>query len=112
MPTTLLSLSDEAAAFIRARTDKVHLRIALKNSGCAGHAYDLDYVEARKGTDMEVESHGLKLYVDAMAVLFLAGSRIEFKKSDLETGLVFHNPNVESACGCGESMIFKTPSPP
>ena len=39
-----------------------------------------------------------------MAVMFLLGSRMDFRTDKLSSGFVFENPNQTSACGCGESV--------
>jgi iron-sulfur cluster assembly protein len=42
-----------------------------------------------------------------MAQMFLFGTEIDYEVSLLEAGFKFRNPNVEDACGCGESIKFK-----
>ena len=42
-----------------------------------------------------------------MALMFLFGTEIDYETSLLESGFKFNNPNVEDACGCGESINFK-----
>jgi len=51
-----------------------------------------------------VEDKGVKVLIDAKAVLFLLGTEMDFQTSALKSGFVFNNPNQTSACGCGESV--------
>ena len=57
--------------------------------------------------DDVVEAHGVSVYVDPKAVLFLLGSTMDFEATKLRTGFTFKNPNEVSACGCGESVMLK-----
>jgi iron-sulfur cluster assembly protein len=36
--------------------------------------------------------------------MFLIGSEMIYKESDLESGFDFVNPNEKARCGCGESF--------
>jgi iron-sulfur cluster assembly protein len=82
----------------------------VKNGGCAGMTYTLDPVETPIAGDDVVEAHGVNVYVDPKAVLFLLGSTMDFEATKFRTGFTFTNPNEVSACGCGESVMLK-PAP-
>ncbi|MET0545401.1 MAG: iron-sulfur cluster assembly accessory protein, partial [Caulobacterales bacterium] len=56
--------------------------------------------------DEVVEDRGVKIVIDAKAVLFLLGSEVDFETSALATKFVFRNPNQTDACGCGESVTL------
>ncbi len=107
----LLTLTDVAAerarAMIAARgNDTQGLRIALKTGGCSGMAYDVEYADEARPTDEVVEDRGIKVFIDPAAVLFLAGSRIGWEESILQSRFTFENPNEVARCGCGESVSF------
>src|SRR5690606_40759344 len=80
------------------------LRVGVKNGGCAGMAYTMDYAEERQTFDEVVEDKGVTVLIDPKAVLFLLGTEMDFESSKLSSGFVFRNPNQTSACGCGESV--------
>ena len=50
---------------------------------------------------------GVRLLIDAKAVLFLIGTEMDYQTGALKSGFVFNNPNQTSACGCGESVQLK-----
>ncbi|MYD96584.1 MAG: iron-sulfur cluster assembly accessory protein [Rhodospirillales bacterium] len=107
----LLTLTDVAAerarAMIAARgEDTQGLRIALKTGGCSGMAYDVEYADEARPTDEVIEDRGVKVFIDPAAVLFLAGSRIGWEESILQSRFTFENPNEVARCGCGESVSF------
>ncbi len=105
----VMRLTDAAADRIKAvmaRAEKpvAGVRVGVKNGGCAGMEYTMEYADEVKPTDEVVEDKGVKLLIDPKAVLFLLGTEMDFKTEKLSTQFVFNNPNQTSACGCGESV--------
>ena len=104
-----MRLTDAAAERIKAvmaRADRpvAGVRVGVKNGGCAGMEYTMEYADAVKATDEVIEEKGVKLLIDPKAVLFLLGTEMDFKTEKLSAQFVFNNPNQTSACGCGESV--------
>ena len=83
------------------------LRIGIKKGGCAGMEYTMDYAGEVDAHDEVVEQDGARVMIAPMAQMFLFGTEIDYETSLLESGFKFRNPNVEDACGCGESIKFK-----
>ena len=83
------------------------LRIGVKKGGCAGMEYTMEYAAEVDPMDEVVEEAGARIMIAPMAQMFLFGTEIEYEVSLLEAGFKFNNPNVEDACGCGESIKFK-----
>ncbi len=107
----VMRLSDAAAARIKelmARADRpiAAVRVGVKNGGCAGMEYTMEYVDQVGPTDEVVEDKGVKLLIDPKAVLFLLGTEMDWKAGKLSAQFVFNNPNQTSACGCGESVLL------
>src|SRR5437660_11793357 len=100
----------EAAAdrikYVMANATKtvVGVRVGVKNGGCAGMSYTMEYADAVAPTDEVVEDKGVRILIDPKAVLFLLGTEMDFKVEKLSAQFVFNNPNQVSACGCGESV--------
>ena len=113
----VMRLSEAAATRIKelmvksGRPDAA-LRVGVKNGGCAGMEYTMEYVEKIGPTDEVVEDKGVKLLIDPKAVLFLLGTEMDFKVDKLSSTFVFNNPNQTSACGCGESVQLTPASDP
>jgi len=116
MPTVrprpqVMRLTDAAASRIKnilSNADRpiAGVRVGVKNGGCAGMSYTMEYAEAAAPTDEIVEDKGVRLFVDPKAVMFLLGTEMDFKVDKLTSGFVFNNPNQTSACGCGESVAL------
>ncbi len=83
------------------------LRIGIKKGGCAGMEYTMDFADEVDPMDEVVEQDGARVMIAPMAQMFLFGTEIDYETSLLESGFKFRNPNVEDACGCGESIKFK-----
>ncbi len=80
------------------------LRVGVRNGGCAGMAYTMEYAQATNPTDEVVEDKGVRILIDPKAVLFLLGTEMDYKIDKMTSQFVFNNPNQTSACGCGESV--------
>ena len=112
----VMRLSEAAATRIKelmvksGRPDAA-LRVGVKNGGCAGMDYTMEYVDSIGPTDEVVEDKGVKLLIDPKAVLFLLGTEMDWKTEKMSSQFVFNNPNQTSACGCGESVLL-TPAKP
>jgi iron-sulfur cluster assembly protein len=107
----VVTLSDAAATRVRdimARAEKPYagLRVGVKNGGCAGQEYVLEYAEAANPLDEIVEDKGVRILIEPKAVLFLIGTEIDYEVSRLSAKFVFNNPNQTDACGCGESVTI------
>ena len=112
----VMRLTDAAADRIKAimaKADKpfAGVRVGVKNGGCAGMSYTMEYAAEVGKLDEVVEDKGVKLLIDPKAVLFLLGTEMDFKVDKLSSTFVFNNPNQTSACGCGESVQL-TPADP
>ena len=104
-------LTEAAAARIRQLTEaasghRAGLRIGVKNGGCAGQEYTVEYADRIEPLDEVVEDKGATVLIDPKAILFLIGSEIDFQVTDLASKFVFNNPNQTDACGCGESVTI------
>ncbi len=105
----VMRLTDAAALRIkdvmaRAERPVAGVRVGVKNGGCAGMEYTMEYADAVQPTDEVVEDKGVKIMVDPKAVLFLLGTEMDYKADKLSAQFVFNNPNQTGACGCGESV--------
>src|ERR1700684_27283 len=91
----------------RADSEIVGLRVGVKNGGCAGQSYTVEYAHEVRPTDEVVEDKGVKILVDPKAVLFLLGTEMDYKADKMQAQFIFNNPNQIGACGCGESVQLK-----
>lgn len=108
----VVTLSDAAAARVREIMDRAEkpyagLKVGVKNGGCAGSEYTIEYAEAAGPLDEVIEDKGVTILIEPKAVLFLIGAEIDYEVSKLSARFVFHNPNETDACGCGESVTIQ-----
>jgi iron-sulfur cluster assembly protein len=107
----VVSLTETAAARVQeimARAEKPYagLRVGVKNGGCAGQEYVLEYAETADPVDEVVQDKGVTILIEPKAVLFLIGTVIDYETTKLSSKFVFRNPNETDACGCGESVTI------
>lgn len=98
------------------------IRIGVRNKGCAGLSYHLDYVDKPGKFDEVVTQDGVRVLIDSKALFSIIGSEMDWKEDQLRcvatsctrpthhtdtflsSKFVFANPNIKDACGCGESF--------
>lgn len=105
----VVTLTDAAADRVKAimsASAKPYLRVGVKNGGCAGMEYVMEYADAPEPLDEIVDDKDVKILIKANAVLFLLGSTIDHETTKLASKFVFRNPNQTDACGCGESVTI------
>ena len=105
----IIKLSDNAADRIKEiisgkETDSIGVRVAVKSGGCAGMSYVMEYAKEINPNDEVIEDKGVKVYIDAAAVMYLLGTEMDYKKEEFSSSFVFNNPNESERCGCGESF--------
>ncbi len=105
----MLALTEKAAEKVREiRTqegieDAMGLRLRVVGGGCSGFSYDL-YFDGAQEADKIFDSHGVKLVVDQMSLMYLLGTEVDYVEGLHGAGFKFGNPNVKSTCGCGSSF--------
>ena len=105
----VMRLTDAAADRIKAvmakaTTPIAAVRVGVKNGGCAGMSYYMEYAETINPLDEVIEDKGVRMLIDPKAVMFLLGTEMDYKAEKLSAQFVFNNPNQTSACGCGKSV--------
>ncbi|KAF9015393.1 hypothetical protein BDQ17DRAFT_1340992 [Cyathus striatus] len=80
------------------------IRIGVRNKGCAGLSYHLEYVDQPGKFDEVVEQNDVRVLIDSKALFSIIGSEMDWKEDPLSAKFIFKNPNIKDACGCGESF--------
>jgi iron-sulfur cluster assembly protein len=111
----VMRLTDAAAERIKAVMAKAErpiaaVRVGVKNGGCAGMSYCMEYAEKIDPLDEVIEDKGVRMLIDPKAVMFLLGTEMDYKVEKLSAQFTFNNPNQTAACGCGESVQLEPAS--
>ena len=80
----VVTLTDAAANRVKdiigkAERPIVGVRVGVKNGGCAGMSYTMEYAESVNPLDEVVEDKGVTVLIDPKAVLFLLGTEMDFE---------------------------------
>jgi iron-sulfur cluster assembly protein len=107
----VMTLTESAAQRVKqimasSDNDVIGLRVGVKNGGCAGMEYTMEYATGLQQHEEVVEDKGVKILIEPKAVLFLLGTEMDYRTEKLSSSFVFNNPNQTSACGCGESVAI------
>ena len=109
MSEQVIKLSDNAANRIKEIMSKadntaIGVRVGVKSGGCAGMSYMMEYAKEIKKNEEVIEDKGVKVFIDANAVMYLLGTEMDYKTDKFSSQFVFKNPNETERCGCGESF--------
>lgn len=79
------------------------LRIGVKNGGCSGMTYVLDFDQPTE-EDLHFEMDDLPFVVNSKHLFYLSGMNIDYPDGLDARGFIFENPNASQTCGCGTSF--------
>jgi len=81
------------------------LRIRVTSGGCSGFEYKVEPdFEAPQTRDSVTEFEGLKVYMDPKAILYMAGSELDYVSGLMASGFKVKNPQAVAECSCGQSF--------
>lgn len=109
MRPQVLSLTPAAVGRVRHLVETLGegaegVRVGVRQAGCSGLEYTIDFAREIKPEDEVVEADGVKVVVDPNAVMYLVGTEMDFVEDKLGASFQFKNPNESGRCGCGESF--------
>ena len=84
--------------------DTLGLRISVTSGGCAGMTYKMDYVQKKIDGDEMINVDDINVFIDPAAIMYLLGTKMDYKEDKFASSFVFNNPNETERCGCGESF--------
>ncbi len=107
-PITLTLRAADRVRELMAKATKpvLGLRVGVNARGCSGMSYVVEYAEEQRKFEDVVEQHGVRVFIDPTAVMYLLGSQLDYAEDKMESGFVFTNPNEKGRCGCGESFTI------
>jgi iron-sulfur cluster assembly protein len=106
---SVITLTEAAANRVKeivttAANNIAGVRIVVKEGGCAGYSYSMEYAAAKNPNDEVIVDKGVTIFVEPKAVMYLLGTKMDYKVDKFKSGFTFVNPNETERCGCGESF--------
>jgi len=80
------------------------LRVGVKESGCSGLEYVMDFADGARPGDQVSTFDGLEVVVDPESAPYLAEIQLDWGQGLLGSSFRFSNPNATKTCGCGKSF--------
>jgi len=83
------------------------VNLSVRGGGCAGFKYDWGFVDSAEQIqkdDVVVEWEGGRFVVDSTSMLYVAGTRVDWREEVFGSQFEISNPNATGGCGCGESF--------
>ena len=103
-----LTLTENAATQVKVQLEKrgkgIGLHLGVRESGCSGYSYIIDFADEIHENELVFEEHGVKVVVSTEDMVYLDGMELDFAREGINSAFKFNNPNVKDACGCGESF--------
>jgi iron-sulfur cluster assembly protein len=92
-----IQLTPAAVEHLRALLDQPEpklIKVGVRNRGCSGLAYHLEYVDKPGAFDERVEQDGVQVLIDSKALFSIIGSEMDWVEDKLSQRFVFRNPNI------------------
>jgi iron-sulfur cluster assembly protein len=107
----MITLTDSAISRVRnlqnQRGTTSPLRVGIKQGGCSGLSYVMDFAEQLQPEDTEYDCNGVKIVIGSAHLPQLQGMELDYTEDLMGGGFRFRNPNASKSCSCGTS--FATP---
>ena len=86
---------------------KYAVSLAVLGGGCAGFKYDWGFVDSAEQVnkdDVTIEWADGRFVVDSTSMLYVAGTKVDWREEVFGSQFEITNPNATGGCGCGESF--------
>lgn len=108
----MISITDSAKKQISdlcETNNKWGIKLSVKGGGCAGFTYDWSFLDNElqlEKSDEIVDVDSKKFVIDGVSLMYVLGTKLDYKKEIFGSSFVFENPNATSSCGCGTSFAI------
>lgn len=86
------------------KQENLFLRLGVSAGGCSGMSYSMAFDTDKEEFDRVFDFDEIKVLIDLKALMYLAGSILDYQGGLMGGGFTFHNPNAKRSCGCGSSF--------
>ena len=101
------SAKQQMTRLLERNPGKYAVSLAVLGGGCAGFKYDWGFADSAEQVnkdDVMIEWADGRFVVDSMSMLYVAGTKIDWREEVFGSQFEITNPNATGGCGCGESF--------
>jgi iron-sulfur cluster assembly accessory protein len=101
------SAKKQMSNLLEKNTGKYAVSLSVQGGGCAGYKYDwgfADTIDTIGQGDVVVNWENGNFVVDEVSLVYVAGTKIDWKEEVFGSQFEISNPNAKGGCGCGESF--------
>lgn len=100
------ALASEKLRELRDSANKDCLRVGVKQGGCSGMSYFMEFEESANIADYDevTEVESIKVVCDVKSLMYMYGMTLDYSNDLVGGGFKFFNPKATSTCGCGQSF--------
>ena len=101
------SAKQQMTRLLHRNPGKYAVSLAVLGGGCAGFKYDWgfkDTAEQVQPDDVVETWDGGKFVVDSTSMVYVAGTKIDWREEVFGSQFEISNPNATASCGCGTSF--------
>jgi len=106
-PFTLTdSAKQQMSSLLSKNPNKDAVSLSVKGGGCAGFQYEWGFLNDNQINDSDIIENWDegKFVVDNTSLLYVTGTKIDWKVEAFGSHFEISNPSAKSSCGCGESF--------
>jgi iron-sulfur cluster assembly protein len=97
-------VSFRLSAYLEETGLKAYIQLSIKNKGCSGLAYHMEFCTSYEKKDYFIEELGLVVKADSL--MWVMGTYMDYVDNEVSSGFVFTNPHQKRSCHCGEAFYI------
>ena len=104
--TLTAAAAERIKQIVSAEAGKTALRISVTGGGCSGFQYEFEVADSANDDDHVIERDGATVLIDAISLVYVLGTEIDFVDDLIGANFQLNNPNATASCGCGTSFAI------
>ena len=108
---TLTNSASERIVSVLNKDKSSKFRVYVTGGGCSGFQYGFKFDDDQAFDDDVIDFGSFQVLIDSLSYPYLFGSTLDFVEDLSGAKFVINNPNAKTTCGCGDCLLYTSPSP-